>query len=257
MTTADGIARFLMEAACEGYAKPPFCFSEDTFFNISVLFEEDYEQTALKLIAASAYGAILMEDGVKPLIKQRLIHVCIKYIKKSLGKGEESDSVRPSQVGLLMIVCYVICGGDLLKFDSATIHTLATLLINGFSTDLFQTSSQITTKLASNVTKARMLVVSALLKILCVTSKAVNGHILEIVSGLLRLYAISDPSVDVGCKLITLQALQALAHLDNAKDSILAVKPAVIAILSSSMSQKNVILRSAAVDVKNMWCLVA
>jgi len=241
-----------MEAACEGYAKPPFCFSEDTLFDISVLFEEDYEQTALKLIAASAYGAILMEDGVKPLIKQRLIHVCIKYIKKSLGKGEDSDSV-----GLLMIVCYVICGGDLLKFDSATIHTLATLLINGFSTDLFQTSSQITTKLASNVTKARMLVVSALLKILCVSPKAVNGHILEIVSGLLRLYAISDPSVDVGCKLITLQALQALAHLDNAKDSILAVKPAVIAILSSSMSQKNVILRSAAVDVKNMWCLVA
>ena len=249
----------MTEVACEGCAQLPFCcHPEDNKINFPVLFEEEYEQTALGIFSASAYGAVVTEDGMKPLMKQRLTHVCLKYIKQLSGREEERiQSTNLSQIGPLMIVCHLVCASDLSKFDGAIVHLLATLLIKGFSTDLFQVSSQIVIKLSAEASKARTLVMCSLLKILCMAPIAVNGFVLEIVSGLLRSYAISDPSTDIGCKLITLQALEVLAHLDEAKDSILAVKPAVIAILSSAMSQNNVLLRSAAVDVRNVWCLIA
>lgn len=258
-TTADGIARFLTEIACEGRAQLPFCnHSEDEKIDLSILFEEDHVRTALKVVSASAYGAIMMKDGMKPLMKQRLTYICIRYIKKQLGKKDENlPSANLSQIGPLMVVCNVVCANDISNFDRAVVHSLATLLIKGFSTDLFQISSKIVTELAAEAARARMLVVCTLLKFLCTAPRAVNGFVLEMVSGLLRSYAVADRSTDIGCKLVALQALEVLAHLDGAKDSILAVKPAVIAILSSAMSQKNVVLRSAAVDVRNMWCLVA
>ena len=71
---------------------------------------------------------------------------------------------------------------------------------------------------------------------------------------LVRSYAVS-PNSEIGCKIVTLQALERLAHLEGAGASISAVKPAVISILSSAMSQKSPLLRSAAVDVRNVWCL--
>lgn len=258
LSTADGIARFLTQVACEGCAQLPLCcHGEDKNLNCSVLFEEEYERIALRIVSASAYGAMMMEDGMKPLIKQRLTHICIKYIKKLSSREDENiQSTRLCQIGRLIVVCHVICASDLSKFDRSIIYSLATLMIEGFSTDLFHGSSKFVTKFAAEAAKARTLVVSTLLKILCTAPKVVNGFVLEIVSGLLRAYAVSDPSIDVGCKLITLQALEVLTRLDGAKDSILAVKPAVIAILSSAMSQKNVLLRSAAVDVRNMWCLI-
>ena len=248
-----------MEAACEGCAQLPFSSDpESKSLNFSALFEEDHVQTALKLVSASAYGAIMMEDGIKPLMKQRLTHICIKHTKKLLDReSEHAQSTDSSQIGLLVVVCHVVCTSDLSRFDRATIQSLATLLVRGFSSDLFQVSSQFGSELPSEAAKARTLVICALLKFLCVASTAVNGFVLEMVSGLLRSYAVSDPSTEIGCKLITLQALEELAHLDGAKDSILAVKPAVIAILSSAMSQKNGLLRSAAVDVRNAWCLIA
>ena len=258
-STADAIARFLMEVACEGCAQLPFLsYPENKTLDFSALFEEDHVQTALKLVSASAYGAILMEDGIKPLMKQRLTYICLKQIKKlSDGEGELIQSTDSSQIGLLMVVCHVVCASDLSRFDRVTINTLARLLVRGFSSDLFQVSSQFGNKLPAEAAKARTLVICALLKFLCIASTAVNGFVLEMVSGLLRSYAISDPSTEVGCKLITLQALEELAHLDGAKESILDVKPAVIAILSSAMTQKNGLLRSAAVDVRNVWCLIA
>ena len=248
----------MTEVACEGCAQLPLnSHKEGEKINFSLLFEEKCTQTALRIVSASAYGAIMMEEGMKPLMKQRLMYTCIKYIKNL--SDVENESIRSTglcQIGRLVVVCHVICASDLSKFDRSIVHSLSTLLIKGFSTDLFQGSSQIGIKFAVEVAKARTLVVSSLLKLLCTAPKAVNGLVLEIVSGLLRAYAVSDPSTDVGCKLITLQALEVLTHLDGAKDSILAVKPAVIAILSSAMSQRNTLLRSAAVDVRNIWCLI-
>ena len=229
---------------------------ENKWIIVSALFDEECSQTALSMIAASAYGAIMMEEGMKPLMKQRLAHICVNYVKK-LSENEEQNSQKSGvHTGRLMVTCHLICASDLSKFDRSIIHLLSTLIMKGFSSDIFQSSSQIATNFAADTAKARTLVVSTILKLLCLAPQAVNGLVLEMVSGLLRAYAVSDPSRDVGCKLITLQALEALTRLDGAKDSITAVKPAVIAILSSAMSQKNVLLRSAAVDVRNIWCLV-
>ncbi len=228
---------------------------ENKWIIFSALFEEEYSQTMLRIIAASAYGAIMMEEGMKPLMKQRLTHICINYIKTLSEKKEENVQKSGAQIGRLMITCHLICASDLSKFDRSIIHLLATLVTKGFSTEVFRSSSQFTTNFPAEAAKARTLIVSTILKLLCMAPQAVNGLVLDMVSGLLRAYAVSDPSSDVGCKLITLQALGVLTRLDGAKDSIAAVKPAVIAILSSAMSQKNVLLRSAAVDVRNIWCL--
>mmetsp|Transcript_4110 Transcript_4110/g.9913 ORF Transcript_4110/g.9913 Transcript_4110/m.9913 type:complete len:1275 (-) Transcript_4110:2478-6302(-) len=255
-STADTIAYFLMELACEGKATLPFC-SEGRRFTISSLFDKPFVQTAIRLCSSSAYGAIMMEDGMKPLMKQRLTHNFIKFMKKSYGSTNEyMKSSGSSETGLLMVVSNVICASDLSKFDQATTRLLATSLVRGFSSDLFQQSSQLESKLPLEAAKFRTLVISALLKMICICPTVVNRQVLDIVSGLLRSYAIADPSTGVGCKLIALQALQQLSQLDGAKDSILAIKPAVIAILSSAMNKKNGLLRSAAVDVRNVWCLV-
>mmetsp|Transcript_27904 Transcript_27904/g.61569 ORF Transcript_27904/g.61569 Transcript_27904/m.61569 type:complete len:246 (+) Transcript_27904:129-866(+) len=244
-----------MEAACKGSTQLPF--SSDKKINLSALAEEDYMKTSLRIASASAYGAVLMEDGLKPLMKQRLTHICIKHIKKiTCTESQHIQTGNSAQIGLLMVVCHVVCASDLSKLNQAIVHSLATLLVKGFSTDLFEYSSRMATNLPAETARARTLTISALLKLLCTAPTAVDGFVLEIVSGLLRSYAISDPSAEIGCKLVTLQALEVLTHLNGAKDSILAVKPAVITILSSAMSQKNVLLRSAAVDVRNMWCLI-
>ena len=248
----------MTELACEGRGQLPLCSrAENKWVIFSALFADEAVRTALRIVAASAYGAIMMEEGMKPLIKQRLTHICGNYVKKLSGKDDNIHQCPGLlRVGRLMVVCHLICASDLSKFDRSTIHSFATLLIKGFSTDIFQSASQNLTRFAAEASRARTLVVSALLKLLCTAPKAVNGLVIEVVSGLLRAYAVSDPSSDVGCKLITLQALEVLAHLDEAKDSIVAVKPAVIAILSSAMSQKNALLRSSAVDVRNIWCLI-
>ena len=242
--------------ACEGRAELKLCSQvENKWIIFSALTEEEYSETTLRIIAASAYGAIMMEEGMKPLMKQRLTHICTNYIKKLCEKEQGNIPKSGDQIGRLMITCHLICASDLSKFDRSIIHLLATLVMKGFSTDVFRSSSQIATNFPAETAKARTLIVSTILKLLCIVPQALNGLVLEMVSGLLRSYAVSDPSSDVGCKLITLQALEALTRLDGAKDSIAAVKPAVIAILSSAMSQKNVLLRSAAVDVRNIWCL--
>ena len=208
------------------------------------------------MVAASAYGAVMMEDGMKPLMKQRLIHKCFRYIKQLFSRFTESQRTDSPQVGLIIVVCHLVCASDLSKLDDKTVQSLAAYLITGFSTNIFHVSSQAGTQLPADAAAARKLVICALLKVIYTAPTAVDRFVLEMVSGLLRSYAISDPDTDVGCKLITLQALEALTHLDGAKDVILSVKPAVITILSSAMTQKNVLLRSATVDVRNMWCFV-
>jgi len=258
LSTADAIARFLTGLACEGCAQLPINHDgEHKKVDFSILFEQEYVQTALGIAAASSYGAIILEERLKPLMRQRLTYGCIKYIKKLSGKQDEKpQSTGLRQIGSLIVVCHIVCACNLSKFDQAILRSFATTLIRGFSSDLFKGSSLLVTKFPDETAKARTLVVSTLLKLLCTTPKVANGLVLEIVSGLLRAYAVTDPTTEVGCKLITLQSLGVLTHLDGAKDSVLAVKPAVIAILASAMSQKNILLRSAAVDVRNTWCLV-
>mmetsp|Transcript_17018 Transcript_17018/g.19065 ORF Transcript_17018/g.19065 Transcript_17018/m.19065 type:complete len:991 (-) Transcript_17018:2749-5721(-) len=256
-STADAAARFLMEVACEGGAALPFpSDSKSQTFDFSASFKDDYVQTSLHLVAASAYGAILMEDDISPLMKQRITHICLRYTKKLFAKSEQVDRTESGHLGILVVVCHVVCANDLSRFDCETTDSLVRVLIQGFSSDIFQASTLFGSKFPAETAKVRTLVICTLLKFICISPTSVERFMLEIVSGLLRSYGVSNPNTEVGCKLVTLQALEALVHLDGAKATILDVKPAVIAILSSAMSQKSIVLRSAAVDVRNMWCLI-
>ena len=197
-----------------------------------------------------------MEDEIKPLMKQRLTHASLKYIKMTFDKersqAQSGEQISALPVGLLLVVCHVICGSDLSKADRATVHMVATLATEGFSSDLFKVG----VKLPGQAVKARMLVICSVLKLICISPTTVNGFVLTLVSGLLRAYAVSDPDSEIGTKLIILQTMEEVAHLDGAKAAVSAVKPAVIAILASAMNQRSGLLRSAAVDVRNAWCIV-
>ncbi len=80
-----------------------------------------------------------------------------------------------------------------------------------------------------------------------------NGFSLSIVTGLLRAYAVCDPVTEVSCKLIALQGLEGVAHMEGTKSSTSTIKPAVVAVLEAAMNHPSGLLRQAAVDVRNAW----
>lgn len=206
-----------MEAACDRSATLPFAPESKAKLDVSLAIQTDSACTSIKVVAASSFGAILMQEGVKPLMKQRLIHQSLKFIEMAYAKGRDEarvgDSASASQIGVLMIVCYVICAGDLLKFDRATIHKTATLTVEGFSSEIFQLPAQLGTELPAEVAKTKTLIVCSVLKLVCLAPGSVNEFILPIVSGLLRSYAVSNPDSEVGCKVLSLQGLEQIAHL--------------------------------------------
>lgn len=259
-STADAIAKFLVETACERSATLPYAPESICKLDLSLALETRSEWTSVKVVAASSFGAMLMQEGIRPLMKQRLIHACLKYInvvyEKENDEARNAQSVSEPQIGVLMIVSYVICAGDLMKFDKATINKIATIAVEAFSSEIFQLPLQQDIALASDVIKSKALIVCAALKLVCVVPSVVSGFILTLVSGLLRAYAVSNPDSEVGCKVLALQCLEQVAHIEGAKSAISAVRPAVVAILASAMNQKSGLLRSAAVDVRNAWCLV-
>ena len=73
------------------------------------------------------------------------------------------------------------------------------------------------------------------------------------VTGLLRAYASSEPSSEISCKLLALQALERMAEVDGAKQFSAAVKPAVVSIMAAALNHPSGLLRQAAVDVRNAW----
>jgi hypothetical protein len=260
-TTADAVAKFLVEISCEGSGRLPHAPESPAKFDLdSITFKTGGACTSVKAVSASSFGTILMQEGIRPLMKQRLTHASLKYINMAYEKEREEamsgKSVSASQIGVLMVVSYVVCVSDLSNFDRSTIHKIATLVVEGFSSEIFELPAQLCTSLQADITKTRTLIVCALLKLLCLVPASVNGLVMTMVSGLLRSYAVCDPETEVGCKVLALQGLEQIAHLEGAKASILAVKPAVVAILASAMNQKSGLLRSAAVDVRNAWYLV-
>jgi hypothetical protein len=255
--TADAIARFLVDVACEnGATTIPF----DPLGRrmMSPTSKGPSERMSLQITAASGYGAMLTVDDIKPLMKQRLSHVCLTSIKKiydaACAQARQDQPVTAPSVGQLLVVCHLVCANDLSKFDRKSSHMAATISVEGLSSDLFRVGKK---KISDDAAKARILVICAVLKLICHAPAAVNGFVLTMVAGLLRAYAVSSPDAEIGCKLVVLQALEELSHLEGAaRATIIAVKPAVLSILASAMNQKSGLLRSSAIDVRNVWCLV-
>jgi hypothetical protein len=276
-STADKIARFLVELASTGKSLLPFSPEGGDRLDFSTF---DENSLLLQITAASAYGSMLSVDGVKPLMKQRLTHTSLKFIR--LAYEEERDHARTGQtvvapqIGLLAIVCHVICCNDVSKIDRATQHQLATLATGGLSSTLFLSSEGLKGTLP-NVSAAKNLVLAAILKLICVAPSSVpvrlfesvyvsfpddltyfffkqlNAFLLTLVTGLLRAYAVSDPSSEAACKLLALQALEGMSHIEGARLSASKVRPAVVEVLAAAMNHPSGLLRQAAVDVRNAW----
>jgi hypothetical protein len=79
---------------------------------------------------------------------------------------------------------------------------------------------------------------------------------LKLVTGLLKAYAVSDPSSEASSKLLALQGLEAMAHNDSARKQVAAIQPAVVAVLAAAINHPSGLLRQAAVDVRNAWYLI-
>lgn len=201
-----------------------------------------------------------MEGSLKQLMRQRLVHICLTHINTTYnserGQALTGESIASPPIGVLLIACHIISATDINKGDSSTTRKLATIVVEGLSSDLFQLTPKIAKKFPCQLKTTRTFILSAILKLICIAPASVNGLMLTMVSGLLRAFAVSDSDSEVASKLLALQALEQLAQMDGARTSILAVKPAVVALLASAMNQKSSILRSAAVDVRNAWCIV-
>jgi len=77
------------------------------------------------------------------------------------------------------------------------------------------------------------------------------------VPSLLHAYADSctgNPVLVLPCKILALQGLlNATVFLEQAKSTLLALKPVVVSVLSSAADDPTSALRMAAVDTRNAW----
>ena len=246
-TTADKVAKFLVEVACVGIAQCPFSEGEEMEFNAAAFENEQ----SIMMGAASAYGSMLTDSRVKPLMKQRLMHASAKHIKAAYeaehNEAPKSEPVAGPSAGLLVVVSHIICVSDFSKLEKIYLHQISTLVVEGLSSPIFLSESK-----ASRSYKN--LVLTAALKVISVAPNVVLGLALSIVTGLLRAYAMSDSTSEVSCKLLALQGLEGVAHMEGtSKTSASSIKPAVVAVLAAAMNHPNGLLRQAAVDVRNSW----
>ena len=222
--------------------------------------------------AASAYGSML-SGKLKPLVRQRLNHIGLKYIhaeyeseSKQAATGEDIKSPR---VGLLVVACHIVCCSDLMKMDKSDLHQIVILLLEGLNSCnllhrqakvlVLTTTLKLISVVPSSVRKSRHLaclfqVISS--NLFCSCFNQVSSFLVTAVSGLLRAYAASDPASEVASKLIALQALERMANIEGARASAPNIKPAVVAILAAALDHPNGLLRQAAVEVQNAWYVV-
>ena len=246
-STADKVAKFLVSVACVGIAQCPFREGDEMEFNAAAFENEQ----SIMLSAASAYGSMLTDSRVKPLMKQRLMHASLKYIKAAYEaehiEARNSEAITGPSAGLLVVVSHIICISEFAKLDKTHLHQISTLVVEGLSSTIFLSESK-TSRSCKN------LVLTAALKVISIAPTVVLGLALPIVTGLLRAYAMSDSTSEVSCKLLALQGLEGVAHMEGtSKASASSIKPAVVAVLAAAMNHPNGLLRQAAVDVRNAW----
>lgn len=170
--TAGKIAQFLVELAVTGKASLPFIAGDDNQLDLSSMNGEQMA-SKIRVVAASAYGSMLDLD-VKPLMKQRLTHTCLKYVKEAYEEekrqAQAGNTIPPPNVGLMVLICHLICNVDLSKMDRVTLHQTAAIIVEGLSSsDFFDPTTPIDPK----NTASKNLTLVAILKLLSVAPHSV------------------------------------------------------------------------------------
>lgn len=245
--TSDCIVTFLVDLACTEKASLVFGDELQTEINLSVFdCVGVYEATRLSVRSASLIGSILSTQSGNFIWKQRLTHIATKKIV-SLAESDDFS------IGLLATVCQIACTSNLEGLPDETIQNLASIVLYG----LKQSSLDAAKAMEPTVTE---LVLASLIKLLSTFPSILKKDLFPIITGSMRAYAGADRDVEqrtrLSCKLLALQVLEAVSAVNGARETVDTVKPAILAILESAMNDPCALLRRAAVEVRNSWCLV-
>jgi hypothetical protein len=257
VVSSSVIAKFLLKLACAGESRLPFEGEDAPVIKLQDLNSTNLALSeTLKIAAASAYGSMISTAEGPPLAKQRLVHMSQKHIRSTYEKDKTEamagHAIPEPEIGLLIIVSHILCSCDLNTIEKNLLQQMTTIEIEGLSSSVFAKVEGGSSKF----THVKSLVLAAILKLICVVPHLIPGR-LTVVKGLLRAYGTADPASEVGCKLLSLQALEQIASMEGAKDFAASIQPAVVSIVAAATNHPSGLLRQAAVDVRNAWFLIS
>ena len=171
--TADDVARFLIQLSCDGEAKLPFT-KDSNLFDIS-------DMTKLYFAAASAFGTMVSTEDSGPFWRQRLMHLATRHLTQCSNDLDTKSilsaaALTPSEIGRLMISCFVIASSGATLIGKNTVDTLADRIMLDFSR-IYANGSE--TNIAMNelgllTFSIKEMVLSAIVKLMAVAPETVS-----------------------------------------------------------------------------------
>jgi hypothetical protein len=167
--------------ACTGKASPPFATEGEVMFDLSPLgsvasINLENSSIMLEITAASAYGSMLSIEGGSPFMKQRLTHVTLKHVRSTYeeerAQATFDHDIPPPRIGLLVIVCHIICCSNVTKIEKVTLHQIATIAVEGLSSRVFSVDEG---SRKFDLASVKKLILAAILKLICVAPAAVSS----------------------------------------------------------------------------------
>ncbi|GKY94077.1 hypothetical protein MPSEU_000374200 [Mayamaea pseudoterrestris] len=249
--TADHFVSFFLDMASSGKAMLTLGGERKLIVNLqSFANYSNISLNSLVLEVVSRFGSIFLNNGgeASQLWTQRLVHVSATCIQSSLKVNNGEILTSP---GTVAIICYMVCASNLATLSSSTLQLAATVVAHALSP-----SAQSNNFAGHQLSSIKKVVLAAVLKLLCASPCLFTYSMPYMTTGLIRVYSSGtsrNPASDIACKLLTLQALESIFRIDSG--AAVATKPAVLALLTSAMNHPSGVLRNAALEVRNLWCL--
>jgi len=233
--------------------------------------------------AVDAFGAMLSVQ--KPLWKQRLCHKTLSYLEPVVAQMQTNTNPGVESISLLALVCHLICSGELRHVSMPKRGRAVGLVVSSLNSNFACDENGAAVERA--LREVKRFAVASILSLSCSSpglvsasevlmtfnaavskpSKAqpfssvlrlqLSSYSEIILIGLIKAYAgrpQSDARSDIACKLLILQVLERLCHMEIRKKPIMVMKPVVVSILGLAMNHPSRLLREAAARVRNTWC---
>ena len=247
--TADEIIHFFVDFACSGKSVLSSEGGNVVDIDISGLSSSLGESSIrnIRMTAANSLGSLLSVDSMTSLTKQRLSMIAGYRLKEWEDKATAS-------VAQIAVSSNIVCTSTLRIVDDATVRILAEAVMKGYAPSSTSAGAGL-----SNFGPVRRLLLAATLKLLTRIPDIFSRNVSYIVVGVMRTFAVGgdeNSTPDVVVKLLGLQILESIPRLNGARDELLALKPVVLSILAFAMNHPSTLLRQAAVEVRNMWCVL-
>ena len=251
------------------------------------------DQAQLHFASASAFGTMVSTEDGGPFWRQRLMHLATRHLLQAPNGLDTRSmlsayALTPTEIGRLLIASFVIASSGLISLGDTALSALADRIMLDFSRIYAEGSetNETMNDLGPLMFSVKELVLSAVVKLVAVapsavsmlgilcftTSRRLTDFILlpclfhcckvakynsTLVPSLLHAYSDScmeNPMLVLPCKMLALQGLlNATEFLEQAKSTLLALKPVVVSVLSSAADNPSSALRQAAMDTRNAW----